>query len=181
MKLIFLYGPPASGKLTVAQELEKLTNYRLFHNHMTIDLARKIMPEASLERSALINRLRLCVMDSASKANINLLFTFVRKTMHDDEFIAEVINTVEGNGGEVCFVHLVPSLSTVEKRLEEDSRKGYSKIKEIQQLRKLMAKGDIYAPIDHSNNMTIDNSDKSAAEVALEVAHFLAFDHTTHS
>jgi tRNA uridine 5-carbamoylmethylation protein Kti12 len=32
MKLIFLYGPPAVGKLTVAQELVTLTGYKLFHN-----------------------------------------------------------------------------------------------------------------------------------------------------
>jgi len=37
MKLVFIYGPPASGKLTVARELATLTGYRLFHNHLIVD------------------------------------------------------------------------------------------------------------------------------------------------
>ena len=42
MKLIFLYGAPGTGKLTVARELAALTGYRLFHNHLTVDLAKAI-------------------------------------------------------------------------------------------------------------------------------------------
>lgn len=37
MKLLFIYGPPASGKLTVAREPAALTGYRLFHNHLVVD------------------------------------------------------------------------------------------------------------------------------------------------
>jgi hypothetical protein len=38
MKFIVVFGPPAVGKMTVGYELEKLTGFRLFHNHMTIEL-----------------------------------------------------------------------------------------------------------------------------------------------
>lgn len=37
MKLVFLIGSGAVGKMTVGQELMKLTGLRLFHNHMTIE------------------------------------------------------------------------------------------------------------------------------------------------
>ena len=37
MKLVFLIGNGAVGKMTVGQELMKLTGLRLFHNHMTIE------------------------------------------------------------------------------------------------------------------------------------------------
>ena len=176
MRLVFLYGPPASGKLTVAQELANLTGFRLFHNHLTIDWAKTIMPESSPERAALINKLRLCVMETASEAHIDLLFTFVCKTTGDDKFITQVINTVERKGGEVCFVHLIPPLPVLEKRLKEESRRAYSKIKEFDQLQKLMAKQDIYTPIKHKNTLTIDNSDTSARDVALEVIRYFALE-----
>ena len=38
MKFILIFGPQAVGKMTVGQELAKITNLKLFHNHMTIDL-----------------------------------------------------------------------------------------------------------------------------------------------
>lgn len=37
MKLLFLIGNAAVGKMTVGQDLMKLTGLRLFHNHMTIE------------------------------------------------------------------------------------------------------------------------------------------------
>ncbi len=35
MQLVFLYGPPGVGKLTVGNALSALTGYKLFHNHLT--------------------------------------------------------------------------------------------------------------------------------------------------
>ena len=44
MQLIFIYGLPASGKLTVAEELAELTGYPVFHYHVTRDLVQRIYP-----------------------------------------------------------------------------------------------------------------------------------------
>lgn len=40
--LVFILGPHAVGKMTVGQELAKITKLRLFHNHMSIELTRKL-------------------------------------------------------------------------------------------------------------------------------------------
>ena len=37
MKLVFIFGDAAVGKMTVGQELIKITDLRLFYNHMTIE------------------------------------------------------------------------------------------------------------------------------------------------
>ena len=37
MKLVLIIGAGAVGKMTVGQELMKITNLRLFHNHMMIE------------------------------------------------------------------------------------------------------------------------------------------------
>ena len=42
MKLIFIHGAPASGKLTVAKALLRIVPGRLFDNHAAIDLARTV-------------------------------------------------------------------------------------------------------------------------------------------
>ena len=41
-KFVLIIGPQAVGKMTVGQELEKITGYKLFYNHMTIEMVRKI-------------------------------------------------------------------------------------------------------------------------------------------
>jgi hypothetical protein len=38
VKLIFLHGLPGFGKLTDARELAKLTRFKIFHNHLAVDL-----------------------------------------------------------------------------------------------------------------------------------------------
>ena len=38
MKFIIITGPQAVGKMTVGQELTKITGLKLLHNHMTIIL-----------------------------------------------------------------------------------------------------------------------------------------------
>jgi hypothetical protein len=35
--LVIIFGPPAVGKMAVAFELERLTGFRAFHNHLTVD------------------------------------------------------------------------------------------------------------------------------------------------
>jgi tRNA uridine 5-carbamoylmethylation protein Kti12 len=42
MKLIFIHGSPAVGKLTVAKALLRLVPARLMDNHSNVDLARTI-------------------------------------------------------------------------------------------------------------------------------------------
>ena len=42
MKLLFLHGAPAAGKLTVAKAVLDLAPGRLFDNHVSVDLARTL-------------------------------------------------------------------------------------------------------------------------------------------
>ncbi|MDP9995092.1 cytidylate kinase [Variovorax boronicumulans] len=37
MKLVFIHGPVASGKLTIARELGRLSGLAVFHNHLVVD------------------------------------------------------------------------------------------------------------------------------------------------
>ena len=42
MRVVFIYGPPAVGILTVATELARLTGFKLFDNHVSIQFAQSI-------------------------------------------------------------------------------------------------------------------------------------------
>lgn len=37
MHLVVIFGPPAVGKMTVGHEPAKLTGFKLFHNHMSVE------------------------------------------------------------------------------------------------------------------------------------------------
>jgi len=146
MNLIFIYGPPAVGKLTVAKELSKLTGYKIFHNHLTQDLAREIYPEFNVKRFGLVNKIRLDVFDHACKNNTDLIFTFVYSTDCDDQlFVKDVINTITKGGGNIYFVQLSAEKDVLLNRVEDDSRKKFYKINNKQKLSEIL---------DNNNNFS---------------------------
>ncbi len=50
MKFVWLIGDSAVGKMTVGQELMKITDLRLFHNHMTIEMVIDILAHTTARR-----------------------------------------------------------------------------------------------------------------------------------
>ena len=84
MILVFLYGPPGAGKLTVGRELEALTGYRLFHNHLAFDLAKAIFDFPSPPFGELSEKVRLAAFEAAARAKLpGLIFTFVYASPDD--------------------------------------------------------------------------------------------------
>ena len=67
MKLIFLYGPPASGKLTIAEILSERTGIPLFHNHLSRDLVKDIYGDKLRQNYELVDRIRFDVLGYCSK------------------------------------------------------------------------------------------------------------------
>ena len=68
-KLVQIIGPQAVGKMTVGQELSKLIGYKLFYNHMTIEMVRLIFDydkEIFLKMNSLI---RYEVLKEFAKSN----------------------------------------------------------------------------------------------------------------
>ena len=59
--LVYLYGPPAAGKLTIAEKLRDLTGFRLFHNHLTVNAVREVFEFRSPPFVEVLHRIRLDV------------------------------------------------------------------------------------------------------------------------
>lgn len=78
MKLVIIFGPHAVGKMTVGQELAKITNLKLFHNHMTIDLVSNFFDFGSTEGKRLVNLFRMEIFQAVAKSDLEgLIFTFM--------------------------------------------------------------------------------------------------------
>ena len=117
--MIFIYGPPAAGKLTVANELSERTGLKVFHNHMAFDLAASILGGAP-EHAALVERkIRLLVFEAAAAARVGIIFTFVYGHPDDLSFVEEVEAIADTAGSRMCFVQLIPELHELERRVEE--------------------------------------------------------------
>ena len=56
MQLVYIYGALGVGKFTVAQELVALTGFKLFHNHLAVNLAASIFSHQSEPYFRLIRR-----------------------------------------------------------------------------------------------------------------------------
>ncbi len=78
MKLVFLYGPAAVGKLTVAREVARLTGYPIFDNHLSIDYAARLLEWGSPGYVKLLRALRLFTLRQLAEMGLEgLLFTFI--------------------------------------------------------------------------------------------------------
>ena len=141
MKLIFIHGAPAVGKLTVARELKKITGFRLFHNHLTVDLLSAVFDFGTAPFVMLREHIWLSVFREAALQNVSLIFTFNPERTVRDRFIQDTLDVVGKEGGQVIFVELTCSEDELERRIEDPSRNEFGKLSSVQQYRQLKDAG----------------------------------------
>lgn len=120
MKFVLIFGPQAVGKMTVGQELQKITELKLFHNHMTIDLVSNFFSYGSKEGKRLVGLFRKEIFEEVANSDMyGLIFTYVWAFNHpeDGAYIEKVCNIFEAKGGEVYFVELE---ADVNERIERN-------------------------------------------------------------
>ena len=109
MKLVFMIGNAAVGKMTVGQELMKITGLRLFHNHMTIEPVIEIFGQYN---GTAINKLRQVIFEEFAKTdNYGMIFTYMWAfdQQADWDYVEQVKRIFEPYGTEFYYVELVAS------------------------------------------------------------------------
>ncbi len=104
--LVIIIGPHAVGKMTVGQELAKITDLRLFHNHMSIELTRKLFAHKEKEWRVLNETIRQTVFELFAKGDFpGLIFTYMCAFDVQSEFdyLQKVIDLFQANGAD-CYV-----------------------------------------------------------------------------
>ena len=122
MDLILILGSGAAGKMTVGQELMKITDFRLFHNHMMIEPVLEVFGSF---QGALISRLRDDIFDEFLKTEYRgLIFTYMMAfdMPSEWEFIGNLSAKFEATGGTVYYVELVADQQERLKRNRSDNR-----------------------------------------------------------
>ena len=174
MDLLILFGSGAVGKMTVGQELMKISDFRLFHNHMMIEPVIEIFGKFD---GAVIDRLRQVVFDEFLKTDYaGMIFTYMwALDMSEDwAYIRSVADRFEATGGTVYYVELVADRSVrlernrTANRLQHKASKRDLAVSEARILREesryRLESRDGEIPFD--NYIKIDNTDLPPDEVA---------------
>ena len=146
MELVFLHGPPASGKLTIARALAARTGYGLFHNHLVVDALLSTFAFGSEPFVALREEIWLSVFREAARHGRSLIFTFAPERTVRPGFPEAVVKTVEGAGGKVVFVEIACDDAEIERRLDDPSRAAFGKLASRQLWRELRDSGALSYP-----------------------------------
>ena len=170
MKLVFIYGPPASGKLTVARELAKLTGFRLFDNHVSIRFVESLFDYGTDAFSRLLHKYRLEMIEAAAKEGVDTIFTFVYSRKSDDPFVRATIARVKRQRGTVCFVRLQCKEKELERRVTNKVRKASGKIATKKLLQLVLRRYDLGWEVPFQSSLTIDTGAKSSRKAAQTMA-----------
>ena len=128
MKLIVIHGAPAVGKLTVANELSKLTGYKVFHNHLSIDCVKPVFDFGTPEFWRVVGRVRDLIISEAIREQISLIHTFCYEFGADDEYFRKLIDSAEHYGGEAHLVLLICDDDERRRRIGNESRVKIGKL-----------------------------------------------------
>lgn len=167
VKLVFLYGQAASGKLTVAKALAARTGFALFHNHLVVDAVAAVFPFGSPEFVRLREKFWLETIEAATRTGRSLIFTFAPEGTVAADFPERVETLVRALGGEVLFVALTIDPAEQERRIGNADRGKFGKLTSLNLLRQIRADFDASMAAMPAPALTIP-TDENAPDAAAE-------------
>lgn len=141
MLCVFIHGPVAAGKLTVARALQSRSGLPLFHNHLAVDAALALFPFGSPEFVRLRHAIWIAGFREAAASGRSFIFTFHPEASVPPAFIGEAVSIVEGAGGRVVFVALTCAEGEIERRISDPSRTMFRKLGALDDYRRLRDSG----------------------------------------
>ena len=170
MKLVIIVGSGAVGKMTVGQELMKITDLRLFHNHMMIEPVCDIF---GYFHGGVTQKLREVIFEEFLKSNNEgMIFTFMWAfdMPSDREYVLNVASKFD----DVYCVELIADQSVrlernkTENRLKNKASKRDIEVSEARLLNEDENHRLVSEPgeIPFENYMRIDNTNLAPDVVA---------------
>lgn len=174
MKFVLIFGDSAVGKMTVGQELSKITQLKLFHNHMMIEPVLDIFGYFDIET---IIKLRQTIFERFAKSpNEGLIHTFMWAFDHKEDwaYVDQITHYFKEVHANIYYVELYTTLEERLKRNKTENRLQHKAskrdveaserrlLKDSSSARLISLDGEI--PFD--NYLKIDNTHQSAETVA---------------
>jgi hypothetical protein len=173
MKLLFLHGAPAAGKLTVAKALLGMVPGRLFDNHAAIDLARTIFDFGAPGFWELVHNVRYSALDAAGEHGVPLVvMTFCYAEPDDLPQFEKFGAIMQRRGGELLPVFLHCSREEAARRVGNPDRVERRKLTSAEALMRDFDTYD-FAPAPRADCLKLDTGARAAEATAREIVrHF---------
>ena len=190
-ELLLVIGPPAVGKMTVGRAISRASDFRLFHNHHTIEVLADVFGFGTPAFDALKDDLRIRVIDAAAEHGVRLVFTFVWPvdSEADARTVRDYLAPYVDRGLPVSFVELYAGLDTrlvrnvqpdrvAAKPTKADLEWSDAHVRELEvEYRMNTDPDDPTTPADavlaEHSHLRLDNTDLTPDEVAQRVLAWL--------
>ncbi len=174
MLLVFLHGPAAAGKYTVAKELAALTGFELYHNHVVVDevLQRHAFGtrEFVAERD---RRWREFFTRFPSADRPNVIFTFNPENTVPQEFIDWLFIGLTRRGVVITSVEITAREAIIEERIVSKQRQQFRKLTDLALYRQLRDAGTFNTPVIPRTDLRIDTGKLKPSESAAQITRHL--------
>jgi len=124
VRLLLIIGPPAVGKMTVGRAISARSDFRLFHNHHTIEPLVEVFGYGTAPFNILNIEFRRRVIEEAARHRVDLIFTFVwdLDDPADAACVDQLVAPFDGPTSEIWVLELIAPLETRLVRNRGESR-----------------------------------------------------------
>lgn len=174
MRLLFLHGPPASGKYTIGRALAARTGWELYHNHLVVDEA--------LRHHAFGTPGFVALRDAAWRAHFTtavadperrVIFTFNPESSVPQAFIDWLFGDLVAAGATLHSAGLTLAEAEIEARLGSASRRQFRKLTDRALYRRLRDAGEFSRPLIPRTDCWLETAALAPAEAAARLdRHF---------
>jgi shikimate kinase len=185
--LLFVFGPPAVGKMTVGRAIADASDFRLFHNHHVIEPLLDVFAFESPAFQTLMGEFRQRVLEEAAAADVDLVFTLVwaLQLPEDAELLRRHFAPFLDAGRRIAMVELYADLDTRLARNRTELRLAEKKSKRdlawsednVRGLERHQMNTGAPSPADdliaEFPYLGIDNTDRTPEDVAAVVLAWL--------
>ena len=176
---VFIIGAPASGKMTIGQELSKFTGATLFFNHQPIDFALEIYQDFTEEMWEFVRGIYFSFLGTSARNHRSVILTGVIdfSNQYNLMYLKEIQNLLDDYHQEILFVELETSLEECLRRNRTENRLKHKPLKrhievserEILETTETLQLNSQHQPNELHHYFKINNTNLSAEEVAKQI------------
>ena len=176
---VFIIGAPASGKMTIGQELSKLTGATLFFNHQPIDFALEIYQDFTEEMWEFVRSVNFSFLETSARYHRSVILTGVTdfSNQYHLMYLKQIQDLLDDYHQEILFVELETSLeerlyrNRTENRLKHKPLKRHIEVseREILETTETLQLNSQHQPNELHHYFKINNTNLSAEEAAKQI------------